>query len=207
MERKHSTDKEATPLNMDDGEADLSFTTKKVHATEVEPISRARRWWIGITWFLTWWIPSFLLRKLGGMERADVRQAWREKLAIFMMVFLLCGIIIFYIIVFGRLLCPNSDKAWNMSELATHQGDDDFMAAIRGKVYDVSLPSLPPPPLLDLSRRGPSIILILLNSADLPPSSRNSTRASTRTSRHTQPHPTSCSSSPARISQTTFHNQ
>lgn len=139
MERKDSADKEATPLNMEEGEVVNLTTHRKVHATEVEEITRARRWWIGITWVMTWWIPSFLLRTLGGMQRADVRQAWREKLAIFMMIFILCGIIIFYIIIFGRLLCPNSDKAWNTSELGTHAGEDDYMAAIRGRVYDVSI--------------------------------------------------------------------
>lgn len=146
MERKASADKEAVPLKEGstnlgyEGDSDvLEFNTvPKVVSTEVEETTRARRWWIGLTWFLTWWIPSFLLRKLGGMDRADIRQAWREKLAIFMMIFFLCGIIIFYIVVFGKLLCPNSDKAWNESELATHAGGDDYMAAIRGKVYDVS---------------------------------------------------------------------
>ncbi|WWC97629.1 hypothetical protein V866_004513 [Kwoniella sp. B9012] len=109
---------------------------KKVHATEVIATTRARRWWIRITWLLTWWVPSFLLVKLGKMKRQDVRMAWREKLAIFEMIILSCGIVLFYIIFFGRLLCPNSDKAWNTSELATHQGEDDYMAAIAGKVYD-----------------------------------------------------------------------
>nr|XP_018266092.1 chitin synthase [Kwoniella dejecticola CBS 10117]OBR88250.1 chitin synthase [Kwoniella dejecticola CBS 10117] len=110
--------------------------TKKVHATEVIATTRARRWWIRITWSLTWWVPSFLLIKIGGLKRQDVRMAWREKLAIFMMIILSCCIVLFYIIFFGRLLCPDSDKAWNTSELATHQGEDDYMAAIAGKVYD-----------------------------------------------------------------------
>nr|XP_019048130.1 chitin synthase [Kwoniella bestiolae CBS 10118]OCF27060.1 chitin synthase [Kwoniella bestiolae CBS 10118] len=109
---------------------------KKVHATEVIATTRARRWWIRITWLLTWWVPSFLLTHVGKMKRPDVRMAWREKLAIFEMIILSCGIVLFYIIVFGKLLCPNSDKAWNTSELATHQGEDDYMAAIAGKVYD-----------------------------------------------------------------------
>jgi chitin synthase len=108
-------------------------------ATEFIPTTRARRWWLRITWFFTWWIPSFLLVKLGKMKRQDIRMAWREKVAIFMMIFGLCGIVIFYIVIFGRLLCPDSDKAWNTSELATHAGDNDYYAAIAGKVYDVSV--------------------------------------------------------------------
>ncbi|WWD22641.1 hypothetical protein CI109_107134 [Kwoniella shandongensis] len=111
-------------------------TRKKIHATEVIATTRPRRWWIRITWLLTWWVPSFLLTKVGRMKRADVRMAWREKLAIFEMIILSCGIILFYIIVFGKLLCPDSDKAWNSSELAQHAGDDDYYAAIAGKVYE-----------------------------------------------------------------------
>ena len=109
---------------------------KKHVATEVIATTPARRWWIRITWLFTWWVPSFLLRKIGKMDRADIRMAWREKLTIFMMIFSLCGIVLFYIIGFGKLLCPDSDKAWNPTELAQHAGTDDYYAAIAGKVYD-----------------------------------------------------------------------
>ncbi|TYJ51675.1 hypothetical protein B9479_007746 [Cryptococcus floricola] len=109
---------------------------KKIKETEIVSTTAARRWWLRITWTMTWWIPSFLLTYVGRMKRADVRMAWREKLAIFMMIILSCCIVLFYIIFFGKLLCPDSDKAWNETELATHAGDDDYYAAIAGKVYD-----------------------------------------------------------------------
>jgi chitin synthase len=111
---------------------------KKHKATEVIATTRSRRWWIRITWALTWWIPSFLLSSIGRMKRPDVRMAWREKVAIFMMVFLACGVVLFYIIGFGKILCPDGDKAWNPTDLAQHQGRADYYAAIQGKVYDVS---------------------------------------------------------------------
>lgn len=132
-----STPYEDTPLDKEEGE--MIVKEKKHHATEVIATSRARRWWLRITWTLTWWIPSFMLIRLGKMDRPDIRMAWREKVAIFMMVFMLCGVILFYIVIFGRLLCPDNDKAWNPTELATHAGADDYMSAIAGKVYDVSL--------------------------------------------------------------------
>jgi chitin synthase len=98
----------------------------------------ARRVWVAIVWTLTFWIPSFLLRYIGRMKRPDVRMAWREKLVLVWGILLLNGIIVFYIVAFGRLLCPNFDKAWNAQELATHQGDADFWVSIHGKVYDIS---------------------------------------------------------------------
>lgn len=110
---------------------------KRILAVDVAPPTRARVWWLRITWALTFWIPSFLLKSVGRMKRADVRIAWREKTAICMMIFGLCGLILFYIIVFGRLICPDKDKAWTESDLGTHTGTDDYYAAIQGQVYDV----------------------------------------------------------------------
>jgi chitin synthase len=100
--------------------------------------SFSRRVWVAFVWALTFWIPSFLLRYIGRMKRPDVRMAWREKLVLVFMIFLMNALIIFFIIAFGRLLCPNYDKAWNASEVATHQGDDDFWISLHGKVYDLS---------------------------------------------------------------------
>jgi chitin synthase len=101
-------------------------------------ISRSRRIWVIIVWALTFWIPSFLLRYIGRMKRPDVRMAWREKLVLVFFIFLINATIVFYIIEFGRLLCPNFDKAWNSAEVDTHLGGDDFWVSIHGKVYDIS---------------------------------------------------------------------
>lgn len=97
-----------------------------------------RRVWVGFVWALTFWIPSFMLRYIGRMKRPDVRMAWREKFVLVFLIFLINGIIIFYIVVFGRLLCPNFDKVWDTKNVGTHQGDNDFWVSIHGKVYDIS---------------------------------------------------------------------
>jgi chitin synthase len=94
--------------------------------------------WISVVWALTWWIPSFLLKTIGRMKRPDVRMAWREKVVLILLIFLMNGTVVFYIIEFGRLLCPNFDTAWNAKEVSYHQGDNDFYVSIHGKVYDIS---------------------------------------------------------------------
>ncbi|KAI6101709.1 glycosyltransferase family 2 protein [Pisolithus croceorrhizus] len=99
-------------------------------AVEEVPTSRSRRWWLFIVWTLTGLIPSFVLRFVGRMKRPDVRLAWREKLAIFMLIFLLNGVVIFYIVEFGRLLCPDYDKVWDSSEVAQHTGNNDWWVSI-----------------------------------------------------------------------------
>jgi chitin synthase len=44
------------------------------------------------------------------MKRPDIQIAWREKLTIFLLILLLNATVVFYIVEFGRLLCPNFDK-------------------------------------------------------------------------------------------------
>lgn len=108
------------------------------NAVEEVPTSRTRRIWLIIVRMTTWWIPDFLLTHVGRMKRPDIRLAWREKVTICWIIFLCCASIIFYIVVFGMLLCPDKNKAWNLDEVAQHTGNNDFFVAIRGSVYDVS---------------------------------------------------------------------
>ncbi|PPQ74695.1 hypothetical protein CVT26_007605 [Gymnopilus dilepis] len=105
---------------------------------EEVPTSKARRWWLRMVWLTTWWMPSFLLKSVGRMKRPDVQIAWREKVTIFWLIFLFNAIVIFYIIEFGRLLCPKFDKAWGLNEVAEHTGNSDYWVAIQGVVYDVT---------------------------------------------------------------------
>ncbi|KAF9477858.1 chitin synthase [Pholiota conissans] len=108
------------------------------NAVEELPTTSARKWWLRLVWLTTWPVPSYLLRVLGRMKRPDVRLAWREKVTIFWLIFIFNAIVVFYIVEFGRLLCPNFDKAWSLNELNQHQGDSDFWVGVQGVVYDVS---------------------------------------------------------------------
>ena len=103
-----------------------------------QPITISRRIWVAVVWALTFWIPSFVLRHVGRMKRPDVRMAWREKVVLCLLILLLNATVIFYIIEFGKLLCPNFDKAWGEKEVGFHTVDNDFWVSIHGKVYDIS---------------------------------------------------------------------
>ncbi|TEB20895.1 hypothetical protein FA13DRAFT_1800569 [Coprinellus micaceus] len=123
------------------GDGGGGMTSKaKGEVTEEVPTSRTRRWWLWIVWATTFLIPSFLLRVVGRMKRPDVRLAWREKVTICWLILLLNGTVIFYIVEFGRLLCPNYDKAWRRDEVQQHQGEPgvDWWVSIQGSVYDLS---------------------------------------------------------------------
>jgi chitin synthase len=106
--------------------------------TQVESLPLERRVWVWFVWLLTFWIPSPFLKYIWRMKRAEVRMAWREKLVLCFLIFLLNAAIIFYMIFLGNLICPNYDKVWSLQEVATHQGDNDFYVAIHGNVYDIT---------------------------------------------------------------------
>ncbi|KAI8617111.1 chitin synthase-domain-containing protein [Chytriomyces sp. MP71] len=68
-------------------------------------MSKQRCLWVSCTWCLTWWVPSPFL-KCAGMRTADRRMAWREKLALCIIIAFLNALILFFIIGIGLILCP-----------------------------------------------------------------------------------------------------
>ncbi|KAF8345668.1 glycosyltransferase family 2 protein, partial [Amanita rubescens] len=118
----------------------LAGEIQEGETTEVIKESSARRKWVALCWILTWWCPNFVLRYVGRMKRMDVRQAWREKLALNLIIWFICGCAVFVIAVLGRLICP-TEHVFNTSELASHTfnlNPSQTLAAIRGEVFDLT---------------------------------------------------------------------
>ncbi|KAJ3246982.1 hypothetical protein HDU78_005633 [Chytriomyces hyalinus] len=69
-------------------------------------LTRQRCCWLSCTWCLTWWIPSPFLKFCGNMRAEDRRMAWREKLALCIIIAFLNALILFFIIGIGLILCP-----------------------------------------------------------------------------------------------------
>lgn len=70
----------------------------------------------------------------------DVRQAWREKLALNLLIRFVCGCAVFVIAVLGVLICP-AEHVFNTSELASHSltlSPNNVYTSIRGEVFDLS---------------------------------------------------------------------
>ncbi|KAJ2785112.1 hypothetical protein H4R18_000700 [Coemansia javaensis] len=111
---------------------------RPVHETvEDVEITRSRRVWTFVTWALTWWIPSPLLSWCGRMKRPDVRMAWREKVAICVIIFFIWCVLLFIIIGLGLILCPK-EHVWTMDDIASHDSPEDSYVALRGRVYDIT---------------------------------------------------------------------
>jgi chitin synthase len=68
-------------------------------------------------------IPSFLLSPIGRMKRPDIRLTWREKVTICLLIPFCC---VFIIIFFGKLLCPDLNKAWDARGVSRCTEINDF---------------------------------------------------------------------------------
>ncbi|KAJ7200874.1 glycosyltransferase family 2 protein [Mycena pura] len=122
-------DKEALAGEIQEGET-----------AEVIKESSARRRWVMLCWMLTWWMPNLALKHIGRMKRMDVRQAWREKLALNLMIWFMCGCTAFVIVYLGRLICP-TEHVFSQSELASHSftlNSNNVYTAVRGEVFDLN---------------------------------------------------------------------
>ena len=122
-------EKEALPGEIQEGET-----------SEVLKESSARRRWVALCWLLTWWIPTPCLTYVGRMKRMDIRQAWREKLALNLLIWFICGCAVFVIAVLGVLICP-TEHVFNTAELASHSltlSPNNVFTSIRGEVMDLS---------------------------------------------------------------------
>lgn len=101
-------------------------------------MSGSRKRWLAVVWLLTFYIPDFLIKWLGRMKRPDVRTAWREKLAINLLIWFSCGFVIFFIVIFPQLICPRQ-HVYSAAELSSYDGKKNPTAyvAIRGEVFDL----------------------------------------------------------------------
>lgn len=128
-DKKGLLEKEALPGEVQEGET-----------TEVVKESSARRRWVALCWVLTFWVPTFCLTHLGRMKRMDVRQAWREKLALNILIWFVCGCMTFVIAFLGMIICP-TQHVFNLNELRSHSqqlNPNNIYTAIRGEVFDLN---------------------------------------------------------------------
>jgi chitin synthase len=128
-DKKGLLDKEALAGEIQEGET-----------TEVMKETSARRKWVALCWMLTFWVPSFLLKWWGRMKRPDVRQAWREKLALNMLIWFICACAVFIIAILGDVICP-TQHVFSTSELASHSATsnpNNVYTSIRGEVFNLN---------------------------------------------------------------------
>ena len=111
---------------------------KKMEEVDEVIVSSSRKRWLAVVYLMTFWLPDFGIKWIGKMPRKDVRVAWREKLAINMCIWLSCGFVIFFIVIFPQLICP-TQHVYSAAELTSKDGKDNKQAfiAVRGQVFDL----------------------------------------------------------------------
>ena len=111
---------------------------KKMEEVDTVPVSGSRKRWLAVVYLLTFYIPDFLIKWIGRMKRKDIRLAWREKLAINLLIWFSCAFVVFFIVIFPRLICPHQ-YVYSAAELSSHNGKNGHSAfvAIRGEVFDL----------------------------------------------------------------------
>ncbi|KAJ6593722.1 glycosyltransferase family 2 protein [Mycena capillaripes] len=91
--------------------------------------------WRIISLVLTFWAPGALLASVGGMPDKNVRQAWREKMALCMIIAVLCAAIAFVTVGFQKVLCTNAQAT---SSQFIRVGSELGTLSVHGIVYNVS---------------------------------------------------------------------
>ena len=89
---------------------------------------------------LTFWLPTPLLAYVGRMKCTDVRQAWREKVALNLLIWFICASAVFIIAVLGVVICP-TEHVFSTSELASHSSihsPNNVNTSVRGEVFDLT---------------------------------------------------------------------
>jgi chitin synthase len=68
----------------------------KMEVVEKQSITASRKRWMFFVWVLTFWIPTPFIGLIVRSPRKDIREAWREKLAINMMIWFSCLAVMFF---------------------------------------------------------------------------------------------------------------
>ncbi|OMJ22191.1 Chitin synthase 7 [Smittium culicis] len=64
--------------------------------------------WVIFSRIVTFMVPGFLLNKLGGLKTPEIRQAWREKVALCFIIACICAMIVFLTLFLPSVFCPGS---------------------------------------------------------------------------------------------------
>ncbi|KAJ6558579.1 glycosyltransferase family 2 protein [Mycena vulgaris] len=96
--------------------------------------------WRIVTRILTFWAPDVLLASVGGMRDKHVRQAWREKMALCLIISVLCAAVAFVTVGFQKVLCSTVDQT---SSEFIRVGSTPGTLAVQGIVYNISAAKSP----------------------------------------------------------------
>ncbi|KAL1922101.1 uncharacterized protein VTP21DRAFT_10743 [Calcarisporiella thermophila] len=100
--------------------------------------------WVIFSRIVTFWAPSFLLAKLGKTE-PEMQQAWREKIALCLIIAILCALVAFLTVGLQYVLCRPEDVENTQAYLFFNDSSlRGSLVSIQGMLYNVSVSKVPP---------------------------------------------------------------
>jgi chitin synthase len=114
--------------------------TKKVEPEEVK-VKVLTSWWAWVAFLMTCCIPNWFLRVCLRKRDAMVQQAWREKLSLCYIIFLLCGALAFITYGLNQTLCPTPGGSSPFSRVTNGVRIPVYYSDVRvfGQVYPMDV--------------------------------------------------------------------
>jgi chitin synthase len=100
--------------------------------------TRQRYWWMVFVKLTTWWIPTWTIKYLGGMKNPDVITAWREKVALNVVMLLCSAAMLWLILGFSKALCPTQEVKTMLDLTTNANANGRIWVTFNGGVYDAT---------------------------------------------------------------------
>ncbi|KAJ3027453.1 UNVERIFIED_CONTAM: Chitin synthase, class 3, partial [Siphonaria sp. JEL0065] len=113
----------------------LSLGRAKKKTMDKSPIKRNP--WVWASWILTCCFPSFFIANVLGKRDLMVQQAWREKVALNIIIFLMMGAVGFLTFGFQNMVCPAASSSTIHLRYTDIQPDSNQIA-LHGALYAIA---------------------------------------------------------------------
>ena len=100
-------------------------------------VSRQRAQWLFLVNLLTFWLLEYFLHHCFGLKSPEIRMAYREKIAICILVFLLSAGLVFFLVAFSPLICPRN-QVYSVAEINNFKDPKNPKAFAYGQIYDLT---------------------------------------------------------------------
>lgn len=95
-------------------------------------------WWPLATGILTCWIPSCFLSCCGGMKDRRIQAAWREKVTLCIIIFILCLMLAFITFGLSTIVCrPPVKPLYTLQMVEESQDENNRWFIIHGMIYNI----------------------------------------------------------------------
>ncbi|KAI0218757.1 hypothetical protein L0F63_004096, partial [Massospora cicadina] len=133
-ERARTIDKRKRSLKRDFMEPTRRLHSLSKGATALPSESKPLSCWVIFSYIATFYAPAFMLRMMG-MHTSEVRQAWREKMALVTIIFTMCLAVGFLTFGLQQVLCGSAALTYR---LPFKGGLGPDLVAANGRVYNIS---------------------------------------------------------------------